>query len=98
MAEPERGPVPNYINPASLDGRGFVVLGAGGRGSTSRATPTATVASASTGARREVSPKERDDERKRQEQACGLCFPGGHGAIVSLSVAFCVVGSYVHPP
>jgi NAD(P)-dependent dehydrogenase (short-subunit alcohol dehydrogenase family) len=29
MAEPERGPVPNYINPASLDGRGFVVLGAG---------------------------------------------------------------------
>jgi NAD(P)-dependent dehydrogenase (short-subunit alcohol dehydrogenase family) len=29
MAQPERGPVPNYINPASLDGRGFVVLGAG---------------------------------------------------------------------
>src|ERR1700689_1149167 len=29
MARPERGPVANYINPASLDGRGFVVLGAG---------------------------------------------------------------------
>ena len=29
MAQPERGPVPNYVNPASLDGRGFVVLGAG---------------------------------------------------------------------
>jgi NAD(P)-dependent dehydrogenase (short-subunit alcohol dehydrogenase family) len=29
MAQPERGPVANYINPASLDGRGFVVLGAG---------------------------------------------------------------------
>ena len=29
MAQPERGPVANYINPASLDGRGLVVLGAG---------------------------------------------------------------------
>ena len=29
MAQPERGPVANYINPASLGGRGFVVLGAG---------------------------------------------------------------------
>ena len=29
MAQPERGPVPNYINPAGLDGRGFVVLGGG---------------------------------------------------------------------
>src|ERR1700733_6588303 len=29
MAQPERSPIANYINPASLDGRGFVVLGAG---------------------------------------------------------------------
>jgi NAD(P)-dependent dehydrogenase (short-subunit alcohol dehydrogenase family) len=29
MAQPERSPVANYANPASLEGRGFVVLGAG---------------------------------------------------------------------
>jgi NAD(P)-dependent dehydrogenase (short-subunit alcohol dehydrogenase family) len=29
VAEPERTPVANYANPASLEGRGFVVLGAG---------------------------------------------------------------------
>jgi len=29
MAQPERDPVANYNNPASLEGRGFVVLGAG---------------------------------------------------------------------
>src|SRR5580698_3154046 len=29
MAQPERSPVADYANPASLDGRGFVVLGAG---------------------------------------------------------------------
>jgi NAD(P)-dependent dehydrogenase (short-subunit alcohol dehydrogenase family) len=28
MAQPERSPVANYANPASLEGRGFVVLGA----------------------------------------------------------------------
>jgi len=29
MAQPERSPVANYVNPVSLEGRGFVVLGAG---------------------------------------------------------------------
>src|SRR5271154_6282803 len=29
MAQPERSPVADYNNPASLEGRGFVVLGAG---------------------------------------------------------------------
>jgi len=29
VAQPERSPVANYANPASLEGRGFVVLGAG---------------------------------------------------------------------
>ena len=29
MVQPERSPVGNYANPASLEGRGFVVLGAG---------------------------------------------------------------------
>ena len=29
MAQPERSPVANYANPANLEGRGFVVLGAG---------------------------------------------------------------------
>jgi NAD(P)-dependent dehydrogenase (short-subunit alcohol dehydrogenase family) len=29
VAQPERSPVANYVNPASLEGRGFVVLGAG---------------------------------------------------------------------
>ena len=29
MAQPERSPVPNYANPANLEGRGFIVLGAG---------------------------------------------------------------------
>src|ERR1700722_19297707 len=29
MAQPERSPVANYAHPASLEGRGFVVLGAG---------------------------------------------------------------------
>ena len=29
MAQPESSPVANYVNPASLEGRGFVVLGAG---------------------------------------------------------------------
>src|SRR5271156_5121567 len=29
MAQPERSRVANYTNPASLEGRGFIVLGAG---------------------------------------------------------------------